>query len=48
MIQFARPTDTLKSRMHMYRVASEWNRRLDPVRFVETGEEPEVDAKAIA
>jgi GT2 family glycosyltransferase len=46
MIQLARPTDTLKSRMHMYRVAAEWNRHLDPVRFIEVGEEPEIEANA--
>jgi hypothetical protein len=34
--------------MLMYRVAAEWNRRLDPVRFIEAGEEPEIDAKAVA
>jgi hypothetical protein len=48
MIQLVRRTDTLKSRLHMYRVAAEWNRRLDPVRFIEAGEEPEIDAKAVA
>ena len=47
MIQLARPTDTLKSRLQMYRVAAEWNRRLDPIRFIEAGEEPEFDAKAV-
>lgn len=46
MIQLVRPTDTLKSRMHMYRVAAEWNRHLDPVRFIEVGEEPEIKANA--
>jgi GT2 family glycosyltransferase len=42
-----KPTDALKSRMQMYRIAIEWNRRLDPVRFVETGEEPEVEATTV-
>jgi hypothetical protein len=32
----------LKTRLEMYRVTAEWNKRLDPVRFVENGEEPEV------
>jgi hypothetical protein len=32
----------LKNRLEMYRVVVEWNRRLDPVRFIETGEEPDV------
>lgn len=48
LIHLARPTDALKSRMHMYRVAAEWNQRLDPVRFVEAGEEPEIDPKLVA
>jgi hypothetical protein len=48
MIQLVRRTDTLKSRMHMYRIAAEWNRRLDPIRFIEAGEEPEIDANAVA
>ncbi len=48
MLQLVRPTDVLKSRMNMYRVSAEWNRRLDPVKFIEAGEEPDVDAKAVA
>lgn len=36
------PSDVLKSRLEMYRVTLDWNRRIDPVRFVEKGDEPEV------
>ena len=48
LIHLATPTDALKSRMHMYRVAAEWNRHLDPVRFIEAGEEPKIDATEIS
>lgn len=36
-------TDVLKRRLEMYRVALQWNRELDPVKFVEAGEEPQVN-----
>jgi hypothetical protein len=26
----------------MYRVTRDWNKRLDPVRFVESGDEPDI------
>lgn len=45
---FVKPTDALKSRMQMYRIAIEWNRRLDPIRFIEAGEEPAIDEAAPA
>jgi GT2 family glycosyltransferase len=48
VVRSARPTDALKSRMNMYRVAIEWNQRLDPVRFIEAGEEPTIDEAAAA
>jgi GT2 family glycosyltransferase len=35
-----RSSDMLRSRLGMYHVTAEWNKRLDPVRFVESGEEP--------
>jgi len=44
---FVKPTDALKSRMQMYRIAIKWNRRLDPVRFIEAGEEPEVEIATV-
>lgn len=36
------PSEVLNSRLAMYRVTVEWNSQLDPIRFVEDGEEPEV------
>ena len=42
------PSLALKNRLEMYRVTAEWNRRLDPVRFVNSGEEPEVVTQVAA
>lgn len=36
------PSPAVKNRLEMYRVVAQWNKRLDSVRFVENGEEPEV------
>jgi GT2 family glycosyltransferase len=36
------PPGALTERLRMYRITAEWNKRLDPVRFVELGQEPEV------
>lgn len=41
-IALLRSSEALRSRLEMYRVAMEWNRRLDPVCFVKTGEEPDL------
>lgn len=35
-------SDALRKRLAMYRVTAEWNKKLDPIRFVEYGNEPEV------
>jgi GT2 family glycosyltransferase len=35
-----RPTNLVRERLKMYREVVEWNRRLDPIRFAERGEEP--------
>lgn len=35
-----RPSDALRRRLEMYRAVLQWNKQLDPVRFVERGEEP--------
>jgi GT2 family glycosyltransferase len=36
------PSEAFTNRMEMYRVTADWNKRLDPLRFVENAEEPEV------
>ncbi len=38
--KLVRPTDALKSRLQMYRTVLRWTQELDPIRFVENGEEP--------
>lgn len=40
LLNMLNPSDSLRLRMKIYRVAAHWNRELDPVRFVERGEEP--------
>jgi N-acetylglucosaminyl-diphospho-decaprenol L-rhamnosyltransferase len=36
------PSEEMQSRLEMYRVTAEWNRKIDPIRFVQNGEEPDV------
>jgi GT2 family glycosyltransferase len=43
-----RPSEALDNRMAMYRVTIDWNRRLDIVRFIETGEEPVTSYEPLA
>jgi len=45
-LKMIRPSESLTSRLQMYRAAADWNRRIDPVQFVETGKEPESCAQA--
>jgi len=35
-------SDALKNRLEMYRVVVRWNKELDPVKFIESGQEPDV------
>jgi hypothetical protein len=44
----ATPSDALENRLDMYRVTFAWNRRIDPLRFVETGEEPDLGYQPMA
>jgi GT2 family glycosyltransferase len=48
LLAVLRPDEALRSRLEMYRVAFAWNRRLDPIRFVETGEEPDLGYEPLA
>jgi GT2 family glycosyltransferase len=48
LLSWIRPGEALTARLEMYRVTMEWNRRLDPVRFVETGEEPDLGYDPLA
>jgi N-acetylglucosaminyl-diphospho-decaprenol L-rhamnosyltransferase len=38
------PSDALRMKMKICRVAAEWNQSLNPIRFVESGEEPAISA----
>jgi len=46
LLYIAKRNDASKERLEMYRVAIRWNRRIDPVQFIETGEEPDVGFNA--
>ncbi len=37
-------SDSLETRMEIFRTCIEWNKRINPTRFVENGEEPEIVA----
>ncbi len=41
LISWVHPTETVRNRLSMYRVAARWHRRLQPLRFIESGEEPD-------
>jgi GT2 family glycosyltransferase len=47
LLYIARRNAASKDRLKMYRVAILWNARIDPVRFVENGEEPEIGFQTI-
>jgi hypothetical protein len=40
--RMVKQTEALQKRLEMYQACYQWNKRLDPVRFVENGEEPEI------
>jgi GT2 family glycosyltransferase len=40
--------ESLDKRLEMYRVVIDWNRRLDPLQFIEKGEEPHVGYEPLA
>ncbi|MGA2844568.1 MAG: glycosyltransferase family 2 protein [Candidatus Acidiferrales bacterium] len=42
-----KPTQGLQDRLKMYRVVARWNKALDPIRFVEKGEEPQLDPEGL-
>jgi|HubBroStandDraft_6_1064221.scaffolds.fasta_scaffold01361_4 GT2 family glycosyltransferase len=44
LVRLIRPTEALKNQMLIFRVSVAWNRHLDPVRLVEAGDEPDVEA----
>ncbi|HEY6272597.1 MAG TPA: glycosyltransferase family 2 protein [Terriglobales bacterium] len=42
LVHLVKPADAIKRRLELYRAAAEWNKRVDPVRLVENGEEPQM------
>ena len=48
VVRLARPTEALKNRLTMYKVAIRWNEGLDPVKFVESGLEPDLGYSPLA
>jgi hypothetical protein len=42
-----KPTQGLVDRLKMYRVVARWNKALDPIRFIEKGEEPQLDPEGL-
>jgi GT2 family glycosyltransferase len=45
LLHLAAPTDERKQRLALLRALQEWNERVDPVRLVEKGEEPDLKAE---
>ena len=43
LLAIFRPTPQIRERLKMYDAVVRWNKALDPARFVEKGEEPELD-----
>ena len=48
LLRLFKSDERLENRLAMYRVALKWNRQLDPVRFIETGEEPDLGYAPLA
>jgi GT2 family glycosyltransferase len=46
--QLLKPSEAGKKRQELLRTLFEWNRRVDPLRLVEKGEEPELDTKPVS
>ncbi len=48
LAEWVRPSETLNNLLETYRVAIKWNKALRPIRFVESGEEPDVGYEPLA
>jgi N-acetylglucosaminyl-diphospho-decaprenol L-rhamnosyltransferase len=48
LVKLFRPSEAVENRIKMYRVAVKWNWLLDPVLFIERGEEPNVGYEPMA
>jgi len=47
LIQVFKPTENRKNHLELLRILFDWNYRLDPVRLVENGEEPDLGIKLV-
>jgi hypothetical protein len=47
-LRFFTSSECLTNRLAMYRVVVKWNWLLDPIRFIETGEEPQSGYEPLA
>ena len=43
LLNVVRPNEALGRRLEMYRVTIQWNKLVDPVKFVESGQEPQIE-----
>ncbi len=48
LVSCFRTSEGLKNRLKMYQVAMKWNFQLDPIRFIESGKEPDVGYEPLA
>jgi GT2 family glycosyltransferase len=48
LLNLVRSSESVRNRLAMYRVTLKWNRLLDPMRFIETGQEPNVGYEPLA
>lgn len=48
LLNFFKPRETLQRRLEMYREVVRWNQAIDPVNFVERGEEPRLEHPSVS
>jgi GT2 family glycosyltransferase len=47
LLNLVRPSERLKHRLETYRVAIRWNKLVDPIAFVEHGQEPPIEQRSL-
>jgi len=45
LLSYVRPSEALRERLKMYDAVARWNQAINPTRFVEKGEEPDLEPK---
>lgn len=48
LLQIIRPTEARKNRLELLRTVYDWNLRVDPIRLVENGEEPQLKTNSVS